>query len=66
MAAASKKTITVRLKKSLIGCNPRQRAQANGLGLRNCGQQKTLENTPAVRGMIKKVIHLLDIVADNR
>jgi len=55
------KNITVKLKKSTIGSTERQKAQVRGLGLRGVGSQKTLENTPAVRGMIKKVIHLLDI-----
>ncbi len=55
------KTITVKLKKSTIGCNDKQKANVRGLGLRKTGTSRTLENTPAVRGMIKKVIHLLDI-----
>ena len=55
------KTIEVRLKKSVIGCNDKQKACVKGLGLRKTGSSKTLENTPAVRGMIKKVIHLLEI-----
>lgn len=63
---AAKKTITIRLKKSLIACNPDQRATMNGLGLKRREQVRTLENTPSVRGMIKKVIHLVDIVAESR
>ena len=55
------KTITVKLKKSLICCSPKQVANVKGLGLRKIGSVKTLENTPAVRGMIKKVIHMLEI-----
>jgi large subunit ribosomal protein L30 len=55
------KTITVTLKKSTITCTEKQKANVRGLGLRKTGTSKTLENTPAVRGMIKKVIHLLDI-----
>ena len=55
------KTITVKLKKSTIGSNDKQKANVRGLGLRKTGTERTLENTPAVRGMIKKVIHLLDI-----
>ena len=66
MTAASKKTITVRLKKSTIACNPLQRATVHGLGLRRIGHEKTLENTSSVRGMIKKVIHLVDIVSEVR
>ena len=57
------KTITIKLKKSVIGGSPKQKATVKGLGLRKIGSSKTLENTPAVRGMIKKVIHLLDIQA---
>jgi len=56
------KTITIRLKKGLIGCNPSQRATIQGLGLKHRHQEKTLENTSSVRGMIKKVLFLLDIV----
>jgi large subunit ribosomal protein L30 len=55
------KTITVKLKKSIIGTNEKQKANVRGLGLRKTGSSKTLENTSAVRGMIKKVIHLLEI-----
>jgi large subunit ribosomal protein L30 len=55
------KTITVKLKKSVISCTKVQKANVRGLGLRKTGSSKTLENTPAVRGMIKQVIHLLEI-----
>jgi large subunit ribosomal protein L30 len=64
--AATKRTITIRLKKSLIACNPTQRAAMSGLGLKRREQEKTLENTPAVRGMIKKVLHLVEVVAETR
>ncbi len=57
-------TITVRLKKSTISCTEKQKANVRGLGLRKTGTSKTLENTPCVRGMIKKVIHLLEIVEE--
>ncbi|MCF8059108.1 MAG: 50S ribosomal protein L30 [Bacteriovoracaceae bacterium] len=55
------KTITVTLKKSVIACPEKQKACVRGLGLRKTGSKRTLENTPAVRGMIKKVIHLLEV-----
>ena len=32
-----------------------------GLRLRRIGQSRLLENTPAVRGMVKKVIHLVSV-----
>lgn len=53
--------ITVKLVKSLIGSTRVQEACVKGLGLRRIGSERTLENTPCVRGMIKKVIHLLEI-----
>ncbi|EQC46932.1 50S ribosomal protein L30 [Bacteriovorax sp. Seq25_V] len=55
------KTITVKLKRSTIKCTEKQKATVRGLGLRKMHSSRTLENTSAVRGMIKKVIHLLDI-----
>lgn len=57
----SSKTITIKLKKSVIGCTEKQKATVRGLGLRKTNTSRTLENTSAVRGMVKKVIHLLDI-----
>jgi large subunit ribosomal protein L30 len=59
------KTLVIRLKKGRIAVNPNQRACLKGLGLKKRHQEMTLENTPSVRGMVKKVIHLLEIVADN-
>jgi large subunit ribosomal protein L30 len=64
--ADKKKTITIRLAKGLISCNPTQRACAKGLGLKKREQEVTLENTPAVRGMIKKVLHIVEIVSETR
>jgi len=54
-------TITVKLKKSMIGKNDRQKSTVRGLGLKGIGSEKQLENTPSVRGMIKKVINFLEI-----
>ncbi len=66
MMVATKKTITIRLKKGTIACPPKQRATINGLGLKRREQVRTLENTPSVRGMIKKVLHLVEVVAETR
>ena len=60
----SKGKITIRLKKGTIACNPKQRATVNGLGLKKRLQEKTLENTPSVRGMIKQVLHLVEVVSE--
>lgn len=64
--ATAKKTITIRLKKGTIACPPDQRATVNGLGLKRREQVRTLENTPSVRGMIKKVLHIVEVVAESR
>jgi large subunit ribosomal protein L30 len=64
--ATTKNTITIRLKKGTIACPPKQRATVNGLGLRRREQERTLENTPSVRGMIKKVLHLVEVVSETR
>ena len=57
-------TITVKLKKSTNSCTEKIKANIKGLGLRKIGSHKTLENTPCVRGMIKKVIHMVEIVEE--
>jgi large subunit ribosomal protein L30 len=59
-----KKTITVKFKKSTISCSPVQRATVKGLGLSRLNQTRDLPNTAAVRGMIKKVIHLVEVVGE--
>ncbi|MFQ5471348.1 MAG: 50S ribosomal protein L30 [Dehalococcoidia bacterium] len=51
--------IKVRWVKSQIGYDRRQRATLRGLGFRRLQQAVELEDTPAVRGMINKVIHLV-------
>lgn len=66
MATKETRSITIRLKKGTIACNSQQRATINGLGLKRREQVRTLENTPAVRGMIKKVLHLVEVIAETR
>jgi large subunit ribosomal protein L30 len=58
----SNKQITVKLIRSTIACTEKQKATIKGLGLRKLHSTKTLENTPAVRGMIKSMIQWLEIV----
>lgn len=53
--------LKVTLKRSTIGADQAQMATVRGLGLRKIRSTRELENTPAVRGMIKKVIHLVDV-----
>ena len=60
----AKKLITVRYKRSSIGFPVDQIATVRGLGLKKIRDERTLPNTAAVRGMIKKVIHLVEVVKE--
>ena len=60
--AADKATVTVEQTGSPIRRPEDQRATLIGLGLNKLGRQSTLEDTPAVRGMIQKVRHLVRVV----
>lgn len=52
--------ITVHLRRSAIGTTPLQRKNLTGLGLIKTGKYVVLEDTSSIRGMIRKVIHLVD------
>jgi large subunit ribosomal protein L30 len=55
------KKVRIRYVRSEIGYDRRQRATLRGLGLTRLQQTVELEDTPAVRGMIDKVKHLLSV-----
>ena len=54
-----KKTLTVKLVKSPIGCKQSHRDTVRGLGLRRVNSQSVLEDTPAVHGMINKIAYMV-------
>lgn len=56
------KTITVKQVRSGAGRIEKQNATLKGLGLCKINRVRTLEDTPAVRGMIRKVAHLVEII----
>jgi large subunit ribosomal protein L30 len=62
MAKTAGKTVTVEQIGSPIRRPSDQRATLIGLGLNRMHRRRTLEDTPAVRGMIAKVQHLVRIV----
>ena len=66
MAMAEKiktdKKVRVKLVKSAISANVAHQATVRGLGLRRMHQTRELEDTPAVRGMIKSVAFLVKVV----
>jgi large subunit ribosomal protein L30 len=55
-------TVTVRQTGSPIRRKSDQRATLIGLGLNRVGRTRTLPDTPAVRGMIAKVAHMVEVV----
>ena len=61
-AAKAAGTVRIRMIGSLIGCPEDQRATVRGLGLRRLQQVVEREDTPMVRGMIKKIPHLVAVV----
>ena len=58
---ASSKTLFITLIKSPIGRLKNHKASIAGLGLRKIGQTVEVEDSPAVRGMIKQVSYLLKV-----
>ena len=58
---AENKTVTVRQIGSPIGRQKDQRATLVGLGLNKMHRTRVLEDTPAVRGMIDKIRHLVRV-----
>lgn len=62
MATNKDRTITIEQIGSPIRRPADQRATLIGLGLNKMHRRRTLEDTPAVRGMIDKVAHLVRVV----
>jgi len=58
------KTIVVRQIGSPIRRPAKQRATLIGLGLNRMHRVRELEDTPAIRGMINKIPHLVEIVEE--
>jgi large subunit ribosomal protein L30 len=54
--------VTVRQTASPIRRKSDQRATLVGLGLNRIGRTAVLDDTPAVRGMIAKVAHMVEVV----
>ena len=54
--------IRVKLVRSRIGTTPAQRRMLDSLGLKRREKVKTFKDTPAIRGIIAKVLHLVAVV----
>ncbi|NRA30732.1 MAG: 50S ribosomal protein L30 [Parvularculaceae bacterium] len=64
--AEGRAVITVRQFASPIRREASQAATLKGLGLGKIGRERELEDTPAVRGMIRKVRHMVEVVGEGR
>lgn len=58
---AATRTLRITLRKSVIGYSERQKATVRALGLHHLGQVVEKPDTPAVRGMVAKVSHLVEV-----
>jgi len=63
-AASAKQTVTVRQIRSANRKPEVQAATLRGLGLGKIRRERTLEDTPAIRGMIRAVKHLVEVVEE--
>jgi large subunit ribosomal protein L30 len=56
--------LKIKWTKSYICCTDDVRATIKSLGFRRLYQEKTVKNTPEIRGMVKKVMHLVTVLED--
>ena len=57
----SENTITVTQVKSAIGSKPKTKGTLRALGLGRIGKTNTLPDRPEIRGMLRRVPHLVDV-----
>lgn len=60
---ANEKYFEVRLARSGIGRSDSQNATLAGIGLTRFGRTVCLKDTPAIRGMLYKVVHLIHLTS---
>ena len=62
---SAQKTIALEQTRSPIGRPGSQRETLKGLGLNRVGRRSSVADTPATRGMIAKVAHLVRVIEEN-
>ena len=55
------KKLKITLVRSLIGLSPKQEATVRALGLRRIRQTVSHQDTAAIRGMIARVVHCVQV-----
>jgi len=58
------KTVKIRLVRSIIGAPAKLRKVAHGLGLRRINQSVVRPDDAAIRGMIAKIPHLVEVESE--
>jgi large subunit ribosomal protein L30 len=58
--------LKIKWTRSYICCTDDVRATIKSLGFRRLYEEKTVKNTPEIRGMVKKVMHLVTVLEDVR
>lgn len=53
--------LKITLKKSMIGRPEKQRRVLRGMGLTKLNRTVELKDTPAIRGMVNAVSHMVDV-----
>lgn len=61
MANSTGKSVKVTLVRSPIGYRKDQADTVKALGLRKMNSSVVVQDTPAIRGMINKVVHLVQV-----
>lgn len=56
--------IKIKQTRSLIGRTPKQRGTIKALGLRKIGRVVEKEDNPAIRGMIFRVKHMVEVIEE--
>ena len=54
--------LKITLKRSVIGSSPRNRRTVQALGLKKTGRTVFKNDTPAIRGMLRNIDHLIEMV----
>lgn len=55
--------IKVKMVRSRIGATPKQRQQLDALGLRKIHQVKEVQDNAAMRGIIAKIPHMVEVIS---
>ena len=58
--------LKIKWTKSTIGCTDGQQGTVKSLGFKRLYEERVVKNTPEIRGMVKKVMHLVKVLEDVR